>query len=97
MESTLRQISKSAYAVIGPQGATNFAIVKASDGSAVLIDADIRRIIDRFPLRDGRTRRPARQAGNRENFLGQQPSRRNSPLGFHRAALQELKMVRGKR
>ncbi len=44
MESTIRQISKSAYAVIGPEGATNFSIVKANDGSAVLVDADIRRI-----------------------------------------------------
>jgi cyclase len=44
MESTIRQISRSAYAVIGPQGATNFSIVKGNDGSAVLVDADIRRI-----------------------------------------------------
>ena len=44
MESTIRQISKSVFAVIGPEGATNFTIVKGSDGSAVLIDADIRRI-----------------------------------------------------
>lgn len=44
MDSTLRRISRSAYAIIGPEGATNFTIVKASDGSAVVIDADIRRI-----------------------------------------------------
>ena len=44
MESTIRQISKSAYVVIGPEGATNFAIVKGSDGKAALIDTDIRRI-----------------------------------------------------
>ncbi len=44
MESTIRQLSKSFYAVIGPEGATNFSIVKGSDGSAVLVDADIRRI-----------------------------------------------------
>jgi cyclase len=44
MESTIRQISKSSYAVIGPEGATNFSIVKGSDGSAVLVDADVRRI-----------------------------------------------------
>jgi len=44
MDSTIRQISPSAYAVIGSEGATNFAIVKARDGSATLIDADIRRI-----------------------------------------------------
>ena len=44
MESTIRQVSKSAYVIVGPEGATNFSIVRASDGSAVLIDADIRRI-----------------------------------------------------
>ncbi len=44
MESKIHQISKSVYAVIGPEGATNFGIVKATDGSAVLVDADIRRI-----------------------------------------------------
>jgi glyoxylase-like metal-dependent hydrolase (beta-lactamase superfamily II) len=44
MESAIHQISRSAYAVIGPQGATNFSIIKGSDGSAVLVDADIRRI-----------------------------------------------------
>jgi len=44
MESTIRRISRSSYAVIGPEGATNFGIIKGSDGSAVLIDADIRRI-----------------------------------------------------
>ena len=44
MDLTIRQLSRSAYAVIGPEGATNFAIIKASDGSAALIDADIRRI-----------------------------------------------------
>ena len=44
MESTIRQISKSVFAVIGPEGATNFTIIKASDGAAALIDADIRRI-----------------------------------------------------
>jgi len=44
MDSTIRQISRSAYVVIGPEGATNFAIIKASDSSAALIDADIRRI-----------------------------------------------------
>jgi glyoxylase-like metal-dependent hydrolase (beta-lactamase superfamily II) len=44
MDSTIRQISRSAYVVVGPEGATTFAIIKASDGSAALIDADIRRI-----------------------------------------------------
>ena len=44
MESEIRQISNSVYAVIGAEGATNFGIVKGTDGSAVLIDADIRRI-----------------------------------------------------
>lgn len=44
MESEIRQISNLVYAVIGAEGATNFGIVKAPDGNAVLIDADIRRI-----------------------------------------------------
>ena len=46
MESAIKQISRSVYAMIGPQGSTNFGIVKGSDGSAALIDADIRRIDD---------------------------------------------------
>jgi cyclase len=44
VKSEIHQISRSSYAVIGPEGATNFGIIKGSDGSAVLIDADIRRI-----------------------------------------------------
>ena len=44
MDSELKQVSRSVYAVIGPEGSTNFIIVKAPDASAVLIDADIRRI-----------------------------------------------------
>lgn len=44
MESQIQRISKSAHAVIGVEGATNFTIIRATDGSAVLIDADIRRI-----------------------------------------------------
>lgn len=44
MESEIKQVSRSAYVVIGPEGATNFGIIKGGDGSAALIDADIRRI-----------------------------------------------------
>lgn len=44
MESTIYRAGKSAYAIIGPEGATNFAIIKGEAGSAVLVDADIRRI-----------------------------------------------------
>jgi glyoxylase-like metal-dependent hydrolase (beta-lactamase superfamily II) len=44
MDSTIKAIGRSAYCIIGPEGATNFAIVKSADGSAVLIDGDIRRI-----------------------------------------------------
>jgi cyclase len=40
----INQVGKSAYAVIGAQGATNFGILKGNDASAILIDADIRRI-----------------------------------------------------
>jgi len=39
MESEVKRVSNSVYAVIGPEGATNFAILKANDGGAVLIDA----------------------------------------------------------
>jgi len=44
VESTIRQASKSTYVIIGPEGATNFAIIKGANGRAVLIDGDIRRI-----------------------------------------------------
>ena len=44
MDSEIKHVSPSVYAVIGPEGSTNFSIVKGRDGSAVLIDADIRRI-----------------------------------------------------
>jgi glyoxylase-like metal-dependent hydrolase (beta-lactamase superfamily II) len=44
MESSIKKISPSFFAVIGSEGSTNFSIVKSRDGSAALIDADIRRI-----------------------------------------------------
>ncbi|MGH7875478.1 MAG: MBL fold metallo-hydrolase, partial [Candidatus Binatia bacterium] len=44
MESAMKQVSPSVFAVIGPQGSTNFSIVKGRDAGAVLVDADIRRI-----------------------------------------------------
>jgi glyoxylase-like metal-dependent hydrolase (beta-lactamase superfamily II) len=44
MESRIERLGERLYAVIGPEGATNFTLVKANDRSAVLIDADIRRI-----------------------------------------------------
>ncbi|HEX2228283.1 MAG TPA: MBL fold metallo-hydrolase [Candidatus Binatia bacterium] len=44
MESTIYRAGQSAYVIIGPEGATNFAIIKGEAGSAVLVDADIRRI-----------------------------------------------------
>ena len=44
MESTIRQASKSTYVVVGPEGATNFTIIKCANGGAVLVDGDIRRI-----------------------------------------------------
>ena len=44
MESELKQVSRSAFALVGPQGSTNFTIIKSRAGNAVLIDADIRRI-----------------------------------------------------
>ena len=44
MESTIQRLSRSLYVVIGPEGATNFGIIKANDGCAVLVDLDIERI-----------------------------------------------------
>ena len=44
MESKIQRMSHFVYCIIGPEGATNFGIVKANDGSAIVIDADIRRI-----------------------------------------------------
>ena len=44
MESTIHQAGKSAFVIIGPEGATNFSIIKGAGGAAALIDADIRRI-----------------------------------------------------
>lgn len=40
----IQELHKSIFAVVGPEGATNFGIIKGDDGSALLIDADIRRI-----------------------------------------------------
>lgn len=42
--ANIHQLKESVFAVIGADGATNFGIVKGSDDSAVLIDADIRRM-----------------------------------------------------
>ena len=44
MESIIQAIGRSAYCIIGPEGATNLAIIKANDCSAVKIDSDISRI-----------------------------------------------------
>jgi predicted RNA-binding protein YlxR (DUF448 family) len=44
MDSTLRQASGSAYVVIGPEGAINFAVINGTNGRAVWLDADIRRL-----------------------------------------------------
>jgi glyoxylase-like metal-dependent hydrolase (beta-lactamase superfamily II) len=41
---TLEPLGKSACAVIGADDATNFGIIRAQDGSALLNDAGIRRI-----------------------------------------------------
>ena len=42
--ANIHQLTGSVFAVIGVDGATNFGIIKGSDDSAVLIDADIRRM-----------------------------------------------------
>ncbi|HEX9146458.1 MAG TPA: MBL fold metallo-hydrolase [Candidatus Binatia bacterium] len=44
MKVNLQPLSQCAFAVIGDDGATNFGIVRGVDGSALLIDADIRRM-----------------------------------------------------
>jgi glyoxylase-like metal-dependent hydrolase (beta-lactamase superfamily II) len=44
MKSTIQRINPSVHIIIGPEGDTNFGIVKANNGSATPIDADIRRI-----------------------------------------------------
>ena len=44
MESAVKKISPSGFAIIGPEGSTNFTIIKNRAGTGVLIDADIRRI-----------------------------------------------------
>lgn len=44
MESEVKKISPSGFAIIGPEGSTNFTIIKSRAGTGVLIDADIRRI-----------------------------------------------------
>jgi len=42
--ANLQQLKESVFAVIGDDGLTNFGIIKGTDGSAVLIDSDIRRM-----------------------------------------------------
>lgn len=44
MDIELERLGNAAFVVIGKDGATNFGIVRGDDGSALLIDADIRRI-----------------------------------------------------
>ena len=56
--ANLHKFNDSAFAIIGADGLTNFGLVKGTDGSALLIDADIRRIdeIDDGLRRAGCTR-----------------------------------------
>ncbi|MGB7948953.1 MAG: MBL fold metallo-hydrolase [Candidatus Binatia bacterium] len=42
--ANVQQLKESVFAVVGDDGLTNFGIIKGTDGSAVLIDADIRRM-----------------------------------------------------
>jgi glyoxylase-like metal-dependent hydrolase (beta-lactamase superfamily II) len=42
--ANIHQLAESIFAVIGVDGATNFGIIKGDDDSAILIDADIRRM-----------------------------------------------------
>ena len=43
-EANIHKLGNAAFAVIGEDGLTNFGIVKGADGSALLIDGDIRRM-----------------------------------------------------
>jgi len=43
MESTIHQLSKSAYVIVGTDGATNFSIAKDARAT-FLVDTDISRI-----------------------------------------------------
>ncbi|MBI2361308.1 MAG: MBL fold metallo-hydrolase [Deltaproteobacteria bacterium] len=38
------QLEKSVFVIVGPEGTTNFGIVRGDDGCALVIDSDIRRI-----------------------------------------------------
>lgn len=42
--ANIYQLQKSVFAVVGADGLTNFGIVRGENGSALLIDADIRRM-----------------------------------------------------
>jgi len=42
--ANVQQLKESVFAVVGDDGLTNFGIIKGTDSSAVLIDADIRRM-----------------------------------------------------
>ncbi len=44
LASNLYQLEKAVFAVVGPGGTTNFGIVRGDAGTALLVDADIRRI-----------------------------------------------------
>lgn len=65
----LHKFNDSAFAIIGDDGLTNFGLVKGNDGSALLIDADIRRIDE---IDDGLRRAGCKQVkyllNTHENF-----------------------------
>jgi glyoxylase-like metal-dependent hydrolase (beta-lactamase superfamily II) len=44
VDSTIYQAGKSAFVIVGAEGATNFSIIKGAGDTVILIDADIRRI-----------------------------------------------------
>lgn len=43
-KANVQQLKETVFVIIGHDGATNFGIIKGTDGSVVLIDADIRRM-----------------------------------------------------
>jgi hypothetical protein len=45
-KANVHQLKETVFVIIGDDGATNFGIIKGTDGAVVLIDADIRRMDD---------------------------------------------------
>lgn len=65
----LQRLTDSSFAILGADGATNFGIVRARNGDAMLIDADIRRIDEiRLALEQAEVTRVRYLFNTHENF-----------------------------